>query len=95
MGEQAKGAPEVHFNSGSLSFWDDPNWEAQYRSGLSEKNNWITARIGTDKLCVPGLINNSKRAFPEGVCPVVDIEFPARKEGDPPIKKQYPLNGFC
>src|SRR5262249_45403497 len=30
--------------------------------------------------------------FPKGVQPFVDVEFPAKKQGDPPIKKRYPLD---
>jgi hypothetical protein len=33
-----------------------------------------------------------KSPFPKGVRPVVDVEFPAKKKGDPPIKKRYPLH---
>jgi RNA polymerase sigma factor (sigma-70 family) len=32
-----------------------------------------------------------KSTFPAGVHPVVDVEFPAKKPGDPPIKRSYPL----
>jgi hypothetical protein len=35
------------------------------------------------------------RAFPEGVCPVVDVEFPSRREGGPPIRRRYPLDRVC
>ena len=27
--------------------------------------------------------------------PVVDVEFPAKKPGGPPITKRYPLDQFC
>jgi hypothetical protein len=33
--------------------------------------------------------------FPEGVYPVADIEFPAKRPGDPPVKRQYALDQFC
>lgn len=33
--------------------------------------------------------------LPEGVFPAVDVEFPAKTPGDPPIKRRYPLEGFC
>lgn len=36
-----------------------------------------------------------KRPFPNGVHPFVDVEFPAKKQDDPPIKKRYPLDQFC
>lgn len=34
-------------------------------------------------------------AFPPGVHPVADIQFPPKRHGDPPVRKQYPLDGFC
>lgn len=33
--------------------------------------------------------------FPKGLHPFADIEFPARKAGDPPLRKRYPLDKFC
>ncbi len=33
-----------------------------------------------------------KGPFPKGVYPVVDVEFPAKRPGDPPIKRRYPLD---
>jgi RNA polymerase sigma factor (sigma-70 family) len=36
-----------------------------------------------------------KSPFPRGIHPMVDVEFPAKKPGDPPIKKRYPLDQFC
>jgi hypothetical protein len=34
-------------------------------------------------------------AFPKGVCPVVDVEFPPKAPGGPPVKKRYELDQFC
>ena len=34
-------------------------------------------------------------AFPRGVHPVVDIQFPPLREGDPPLRRRYVLDGFC
>ena len=39
--------------------------------------------------------NGNKYAFAEGVCPVVDIEFPAKAPGGPAVKKRYKLDKFC
>jgi hypothetical protein len=36
-----------------------------------------------------------KCLFPDGVRPVADIEFPAKKAGDPPIKQRFALDHFC
>ncbi|HLJ95205.1 MAG TPA: hypothetical protein VKU02_18655 [Gemmataceae bacterium] len=33
--------------------------------------------------------------FPEGIHPVVDIEFPPKNPGDLPIKRRYALDQFC
>jgi hypothetical protein len=37
----------------------------------------------------------TKSPFPRDVHPFVDVEFPVKKPGDPPIKKRYPLDQFC
>jgi hypothetical protein len=34
-------------------------------------------------------------AFPPGVCPVVDVEFPPKAPGGPTVKKRYKLDKFC
>jgi hypothetical protein len=34
-------------------------------------------------------------AFAKGVCPEVDVEFPPKTPGDPPIERTYKLEGFC
>jgi hypothetical protein len=37
----------------------------------------------------------SSSAFPRGICPVVDVEFPPRVAGGMPIKERYRLDQFC
>jgi hypothetical protein len=39
--------------------------------------------------------NGDKSAFPEGVFPIVDVQFPPKRPGDPPLKKRYQLDKFC
>jgi hypothetical protein len=39
--------------------------------------------------------NGDKSAFAKDVCPVVDIEFPPKNPGGPPVKKRYLLDKFC
>jgi hypothetical protein len=39
--------------------------------------------------------NATKSAFPEGVYPVVDIQYPPKAPGGVPLKKRYPLDNFC
>jgi hypothetical protein len=34
-------------------------------------------------------------AFPKGVFPMVDIEFPSKTPGGPVVKKRYALDHFC
>jgi hypothetical protein len=36
-----------------------------------------------------------KSAFPEGVFPVVDVEFPPKAQGGAPVRKRYVLDHFC
>lgn len=38
---------------------------------------------------------NNEPAFPKGIHPHVDVEFPAKVAGGPSIKKRYPLDQFC
>jgi hypothetical protein len=46
---------------------------------------WVVVRSHTGE----------RSAFPAGICPVVDIEFPPKTPGDPPVKRQYQLDKFC
>lgn len=34
-------------------------------------------------------------AFPAGVRPTVAVEFPPKAPGGPPVRRTYPLDGFC
>lgn len=43
-------------------------------------------------VCSPDVIERKTSPFPEGVHPVVDVEFPAKKEGGLPNRKRYPLD---
>jgi hypothetical protein len=36
-----------------------------------------------------------KSAFPDGVFPILEVQFPPKRPGDPPLKKQYQLDKFC
>jgi hypothetical protein len=98
MGEQSQRAPEVHFNSGLLSFDNqpDPCLLSKIYNAKGDQNYkyCLNVRLGTNKVYIPGIVNG-KRVFSEGVCPVAEIEFPPRNPGDPPIKKQYALDRFC
>jgi hypothetical protein len=39
--------------------------------------------------------DGDKSAFPKGVCPVVDVQFPPKMPGGPAVKKRYSLDEFC
>jgi hypothetical protein len=39
--------------------------------------------------------NGDAGAFPKGVAPVVEVEFPPKMAAGPPVKKRYVLDGFC
>jgi hypothetical protein len=39
--------------------------------------------------------NGDASAFPADVCPVVDVEFPAKAPGAAPVRKRYRLDKFC
>jgi hypothetical protein len=39
--------------------------------------------------------NGDQSAFPPGVRPVVDIEFPPKTLGKPPVKERFELDKFC
>jgi hypothetical protein len=39
--------------------------------------------------------HGDKSAFPKGVCPVVDIQFPPKTPGAPAVRKRYSLDEFC
>jgi RNA polymerase sigma factor (sigma-70 family) len=48
-------------------------------------------------VCSPGNTQQERREkapFPKGVHPFADVEFPAKKPSDPPVKKRYPLDQF-
>jgi hypothetical protein len=46
-------------------------------------------------LCSPDDQERNEAPFPQGIHPFVDVEFPPKKSGDPPIRKRYPLDRFC
>jgi RNA polymerase sigma factor (sigma-70 family) len=62
--------------------------------------NLLAGIVTEGKNCIVGVCSpddtdegrREKAPFPKGVRPVVDVEFPAKKHGDPPNKKRYPLD---
>jgi hypothetical protein len=52
----------------------------------AEKGCWVVIRSHG---------SGDKPNFPKGIHPYVDVEFPAKVAGAPPIKKRYPLDHVC
>jgi hypothetical protein len=51
----------------------------------AEQGCWVVARSH----------NGNKSAFPDEICPIVDVQFPPKVAGGTPVKKQYRLDQFC
>lgn len=79
------------------------NWQVSPRLALrsGDKPTDLGALIGTmnaEKGCWTVIRVHDHEdhwLLPEGAFPVVDVEFPAKTPGDPPIKRRFPLEGFC
>lgn len=96
-------APVAHFD-GPLTVqalkiaWRLPPQLALRRG---DKPTEVCACVGTldqDKGCWVVVYvdqRNGKPAFPRGVCPVVDVEFPPKLAGGRALKRRYPLDKFC
>jgi hypothetical protein len=52
----------------------------------AKKGCWVVVRTDDGK---------NQPAFPKGVHPFVDVEFPPKGQGAPPVKRRYPLDQFC
>ncbi len=50
-----------------------------------KKGCWVVVRSGVGKF----------PDFPKGIHPVVEVEFPPKRQGDAPVKRRYELNQFC
>jgi hypothetical protein len=51
----------------------------------AERGCWVVVKTMEGKDCL----------FPEVIRPVVDIEFPPKSPGDPPVTRRYSLDQFC
>jgi hypothetical protein len=78
------------------------NWKLPPKMALErgEKAPDLNAVVGTmDAKAGCWVVVRSHRgdksAFAKDVCPLVDVEFPARAPGGPPVKKRYRLDKFC
>lgn len=93
----------AHFH-GPLSIGPSTiNWQVPQSLALrtGDKPTELEANIGTldaAKKCwtvIEVHDHEEHWLLPAGTFPVVEIEFPAKNSGDPPIKRRYPLEGFC
>jgi RNA polymerase sigma factor (sigma-70 family) len=70
------------------------------RDGPTDLYATVSTEGNQSRVCVcsPGDTQEERRQkapFPQGVHPTATVEFPAKKPGDPPIKKRYPLDQFA
>jgi hypothetical protein len=87
-------APDIPFD-GRLAI-SSPSEPVQLRK--SAKSLDISCWVGTFHEESSALVRShfgEESSFPSGVHPVVDIEFPPNRPGAAPVRKQYPLDGFC
>lgn len=90
-------AKEAHFH-GPLTVDLSPKAPWTLRRG--DKPTKLRVKIGTidaEKGCwvvVTTLLGKDRPAFPVGVHPVVDVEYPAKDQG-PPIERRYALDEPC
>lgn len=93
MASDAREAKEAHFD-GPLTVAAVTSRSSPYlwkHSDGEMTTLYVAIRtIGGDKGCPVSVAR-----LPSGVHPVVDIEFPAKQEGTPPIKCRYPLAEPC
>jgi hypothetical protein len=106
MSDKPQGAPLAHFHGPLTAGPVTVNWKLPpgFALRLGDEPNDVRALVGTmdaAKGCWvvvrshEGAGEKVKSAFPPGTHPFVDVEFPAKKPGDPPVKRRYPLDHFC
>jgi hypothetical protein len=74
-----KEAPLAHFHGPLAAGPIMHNWKR------AEQRCWVVIRSH----------EGEKSAFTPGVHPVVDIEFPSKTPGEPPIRKRYAFDKYC
>jgi hypothetical protein len=101
--ESAPGkAPLAHFDGPLTMGPVTNNWRVPPDLALAtgEKPTDLRGHVGTlnaEYGCwvVVRSHNGEASAFPRGVSPVVDVEFPPKTAGGAPVKRRYPLDQFC
>jgi hypothetical protein len=103
MADDPEKAPLSHFHGPLTVEVRKINFEiypglALKRGDKPAKMNAVVGTMDARKGCwvvVSSQDENGDKFFPEGVHPVVDVEFPPAHEGDPPIRQRYPLDRVC
>jgi hypothetical protein len=103
MAGNPEGAPLAHFHGPLTVEASTINWKLPPNLCLHRgtKPTDLRAHVGTmdaQKRCwVVVVTHDNKRqpAFPQGVHPFVDVEFPSKAKTAPPIKRRYPLADVC
>jgi hypothetical protein len=95
-------APIAHFHGPLTMGPSTINWKVPPKLALvtGEKPTDLPAALGTmsaEHGCwvVVRSHNGMEGAFPKGVSPVVDVEFPPKMPGGAVVKKRYSLAEFC
>jgi hypothetical protein len=96
-------APLAHFHGPLTVEASTINWKLPPNLSLQrgDKPTHLRAHVGTmdaQKRCwvvVRTHDAKSQPAFPQGVHPFVDVEFPSKNKTTPPIKCRYPLAEVC
>jgi hypothetical protein len=102
MVEQPEAAAIAHFHGPLTVSPRTLMWKLPPELALAkgEEPTELPANIGTMDAArgcwvVVRTHNGNTAAFRDGVFPIVDVEFPSRVPGDPPVKRRYPLDTFC
>jgi hypothetical protein len=102
MADQPQAAAVAHFHGPLTAGPRTILWKLPPKLALvrGDKPTDLPANVGTMDAArgcwvVVRTHNGESSAFPDGVFPVVDVEFPSKGPGDPPVKRRYPLDKFC
>jgi hypothetical protein len=103
MAGDTEAAPLAHFHGPLTVEASTINWKLPPRLSLQRGNKPtdLRAHVGTmdaKKRCWVVVVSHDSKshpAFPQGVHPFVDVEFPSKNQVAPPIKRHYPLAEVC
>jgi hypothetical protein len=103
MAGNTEGAPLAHFHGPLTVEASTINWKLPPNLSLQRGNKPtdLRAHVGTmdaQKRCwvvVRTHDDKSQSAFPQGVHPFVDVEFPSKEKAGPPVKRRFALDKVC